>query len=130
MGGKGLIDVLIYKKTIADHMSATSWLASHGFDDDTIRMITEFAKGHDEFRMRMGYNEDLDIDLSWISTLPLSGQLLVRLFEAAALIPDVRWCNAFWTLSRDSSHVHISLPLRLQQTRFANSSAWLNDRHL
>ena len=83
MGGKGLIDLLVFKRAIASYLADT-WIIQHGFDAKSAANIKDFAVGHASYRKKVGFPSDHEADLSWIATLPLSVQLVFRFFEAPA----------------------------------------------
>ena len=79
-GGRGLIDLLLYKKEVCDYLIGR-WSDENRIDVDTKALLRKFGVPHKAYRMQLGDAGALGKDLSFITALPDSGQQLVRLVE-------------------------------------------------
>ena len=82
IGGKGLLHLLLYKLTAKRFLHMFVVENSANLDKEFITCYQETFATTKSYRDKFGFDGD-DKDISWISTLQPSGQLLVRLTEAA-----------------------------------------------
>jgi len=87
-GGKGLIDLFMYKKELRDYL-AGPFMESKGFDYESKLAVRNFSADHVEYRKMFGYDTasagPLVTDLTFMTLLPASTQAFIKLFEAGPL---------------------------------------------
>ena len=96
-GGKGVVDLLLGKYDLG--CALEKWAEKRNLDTHMISKMKNWLCGHYNYRNDMGFpdasTKKVDVDLTWISLLPVSSQCFLRLFEDTTLDPllhDVNSC--------------------------------------
>ena len=77
-GGKGVVDLALYKRDIMAHIALVE-TKKHKIPNDTYDVVKRLASSDNDFLSMLGGSNNPDFDITWMACLAPSGQMLVRL---------------------------------------------------